>query len=410
MSLVPQVRSLFRVSPAGAHGRGVVAVLSFAGASVLASCSTAGDAKTESEGPAPIVLSEQDVAEARIADVTTGVLLTGTLDPAERAALTAQVAGTLGPFTVDRGSRVRKGQRLTTIQAAGVRSQAAGARANVAAAEAQLAVARTQRDGQQRLYEAGAISRIQLENALAAYAAAEAQVAAARAQAAGAEEAASRTVVTAPLTGIVSERPAEPGEAVASGDPILTIVNTATLELVGRIPVDEAGSVRVGQPVTFTLDAFPGREFTGSVARKDPAADPSTRQVGIYVRLPNPSGEVTAGQFARGRVRGDRVEGAVTIPVTAVLGSGTTTTVFVIENGALVRRTVTLGPRDEAAGLVAVTAGLKAGERVLARPTAAVTDGQRVVIGSDETQGDSLAAPAPDKPSPADTSSRPKED
>lgn len=409
MSLLHSVRSLFHVSPVVVCGRHALIVLSVAGASVLSSCSTSGDAKAESEGPAPIVLSEQDVAEARIADVTTGVLLTGTLDPAERAAITAQVAGTLGPFTVDRGSRVRRGQRLTTIQAAGVRSQATGARANVAAAEAQLAMARTQRDGQQRLLEAGAISRVQYESTLAAYAAAEAQVAAARAQAAAADEAASRTVVTAPLTGIVSERPAEPGEAVASGDPILTIVNTATLELAGRIPVDEAGAVRVGQPVTFTLDAFPGREFTGSVARKDPAADPSTRQVGIYVRLPNPSGEITAGQFARGQVRGDRIEGAVTIPLTAVMGSGTNTTVFVIGNGALVRRTVTLGPRDEGAGLVAVTAGLKAGERVLARPTASVTDGQRVVIGSDETREDSLAAPA-GKLSPADTSSRPKDE
>lgn len=210
-------------------------------------------------------------------------------------------------------------------------------------------------------------------------------------------------MVTAPLTGVVSERPAEPGEAVASGDPILTIVNTATLELAGRIPVDEAGSVRVGQPVTFTLDAFPGREFLGSVARKDPAADPSTRQVGIYVRLPNPRGEITAGQYARGQVRGDRVEGAVTIPVTAVQGSGENTAVFVIDNNVLVRRAVTLGPHDEGAGMVAVTTGIRAGERVLARPTPSIADGQRVVIGSDDHAGDSVAPPAAAKQPSADT-------
>jgi len=377
-------------------------------ATALASCSSSEVAKEEPQAPTPIVLSAQDVAVARIADVTTGVLLTGSLEPAERAAVTAQVAGTLGPISVDRGSRVDRGQRLTTIQAAGVRSQAAGARANVAPAEAQLAVARTQRDGQQRLYEAGAISRVQYENAQAAYAAAEAQVAAAKAQSAAAEEAASYTVVTAPLTGVVSERPAEPGEAVASGDPILTIVNTATLELAGRIPVDEAGSVRVGQPVTFALDAFPGREFRGSVARKDPAADPSTRQVGIYVRLPNPRGEITAGQYARGQVRGDRLEGAVTIPLTAVQGSGDNASVFVIENNTLTRRTVTLGPRDEGAGIVAVRTGLKAGERVLARPTPAVVSGQPVVIGSDQLEGDSVSAPADKQPS-ADTSGPGKE-
>jgi membrane fusion protein (multidrug efflux system) len=408
MSILPFLPSLPGLRATGRYARWRLA-LYLAGASALAACSSSDEAKAEPEGPPSIVLSAQDVAEARIADVSTGVLLTGTLEPAERAALTAQVAGTLGPFTADRGSRVRRGQRLTTIQAAGVRSQAAGARANVAAAEAQLAMARTQRDGQQRLYEAGAISRVQYENALASYAAAEAQVAAAKAQAAVANEAASYTVVTAPLAGVVSERPAEPGEAVASGDPILTIVNTATLELAGRIPVDEAGTVRVGQPVTFTLDAFPGRAFNGSVVRKDPAADPSTRQVGIYVRLPNSSGEITAGQFARGQVRGDRVVGAVTIPVTAVVGSGTNASVFVIENNALARRAISLGPRDDASGVVAVTSGLKAGERVLARPTTAVVEGQPVIIGSDQLVGDSMAAASADKQPSAGPNNRAKE-
>ena len=377
--------------------------------SLLLGCSSSESAKAEPVGATPVVLSPQDVTEAKIADVVAGVLLTGSLEPAERATITAQVAGTLGPMTVDRGSSVRRGQRLTTIQAAGVRSQAAGARANVAAAEAQLAVARTQRDGQQRLYEAGAISRVQYENAQATYAAAEAQVAAARAQAAAANEEAGYTVITSPLTGMVSDRPAEPGEAVASGDPILTVVNTSVLELAGRIPVDEAGAVRIGQPVTFTLDAFPGREFRGTVARKDPAADPSTRQVGIYVRLPNGQGEITAGQYARGQVSGERIVGAVTVPVTAVLGTAETAAVFVIESGQLVRRSVTVGTRDERAGVVAVTSGLKAGERILARPAPSVSAGQKVVVASDQPEGASVAAPPGDKQASADTAGGAKE-
>src|SRR5690606_23874696 len=106
--------------------------------------------------------------------------------PAQKATITAQVGGAISQMTVDRGSRVQRGQRVATIEAAGVRSQAAGAQAAVAAAEAQLAVARTQRDGQKRLFEAGAISRVQYENAEATFAAAEAQLAAARAQAAAA--------------------------------------------------------------------------------------------------------------------------------------------------------------------------------------------------------------------------------
>jgi RND family efflux transporter MFP subunit len=226
---------------------------------------------------------------------------------------------------------------------------------------------------------------VDAQNAQAAYAAAEAQVAAARAQATAAGEAAGFTVVTSPLTGAVSARLVEPGQAVRVGDELMTIVNTSTLELAGRVPVDQAGGIRIGQPVTFSLDAFPGREFRGTVARKDPAADPATRQVGVFVRLPNPAGEITAGQFARGQVSGQRVSGAVTVPVTAVTGTGAESAVYVVKDNKLARRAVTLGARDERAGTVAIATGLQAGERVLARPASNVADGQAVVVSADNT-------------------------
>lgn len=369
------------------HVRRAVSGLAILGVFATAGCQASESSAADSTEAArtaarAVVLSEQDVAVTKVADVTTGVLLTGSLEPAEKATVTAQVAGTLGAMTVNRGSRVGRGQRLTTIEAAGVRSQAAGAQASVAAAESQLVVARTQRDAQRKLFEAGATSRVDVQNAEAAYQAAEAQVAAARAQATAASEAAGYTVVTAPLTGIVSDRPAEPGEAVSAGDPILSIVNTSTLELAGRVPVDDAGSIRVGQAVSFSLDAFPDREFRGTVARKDPAADPSTRQVGVYVRLPNANGEITAGQYARGQVSGRSVKGVVTVPATAVLGTGENAAVFVIENNRLARRAVTVGPRDERNGTVAITSGLESGQRVLARPAPNVSDGQPVVVGA----------------------------
>lgn len=366
---------------------------------LAAACGGGGnDANSDNGSPgaderAALVLSPQDITEARVTTVTTGVLLTGTLQPAERVAVTAQVGGTVGEVRVDRGSRVSRGQLLATIRAEGVRSRLAGAQSSIAAAEAQLAVARTQLDAQRRLYEAGATSRVDLENAQAAFAGAQAQVAAARAESTAAAEAAGFTEIRAPLAGTVSDRAVEPGEAVSPGDPIVTIVNTRTLELAGRIPVDESGAVRVGQPVTFTLDAFPGREFRGTVARKDPMADPTTRQVGVYVHLPNPNGEITAGQFARGRVSGRTVEDAVAVPTTAVQRSGDEDAVFVVANGRLERRPVTLGIRDETAGIVAVTSGLRAGEVVLARPAPNVTNGQAVMVASDQPAGARLNTP-----------------
>lgn len=348
-------------------------------AAAQTTASTTGD----SSAVRALSLSAGDIATATVSDVTTGVILTGSLEPATSVTLTAQVAGAISDMSVDRGSRVNRGQRLATITAEGVRSQAAGARASVAAAEANLAVARTQRDAAQRLYAAGATSRVQAENAEAAYQAAEAQVAAAKAQATAAEEMAGYMDVTSPIDGAVSDRAVEPGEAVSVGDPILTVVNTRVLELAGRVPVDDAASIRIGQPVSFTLDAFGDRVFRGTVARKDPTADASDRQVGVYVRLPNADGELVAGQYARGEVAGRSVDDAITVPATAVAGSGAEAAVFVVEGSVLRRRPVEIGVRDATKGTVVITEGLAEGERVLARPVPGLADGQPITLATD---------------------------
>lgn len=339
----------------------------------LAACggaeSTPDATATSATAERTISLVAADLVAAESGDLTTGVLLTGMLEPATSVTVTAQVPGTVSELLVDRGSVVAQGARLATLQADGVR-------ANVAAAEANVAVARTRRDASRRLFEAGAISKIDLENSEAAYAAAEAQAAAAR-------ESAGFTAVQSPIAGTVSDRRVESGTAVRVGDAMFTVVSTTELELAGRVPVDEAGAITVGQEVRFTIDAFAGRTFTGRVARKDPIADAATRQVGVYVRVANPRGEITAGQYARGDVAGRTIRDAVRVPETAVLGSGNEAAVFVFADGRLQRRPVSVTARSAREGVVAIGTGLSAGERVLLRPTPGLADGQRAVVGEE---------------------------
>lgn len=341
---------------------------------LLAAC---GGAETTSDAAAQpssatertIALVESDLVSATSGDITTGVLLTGMLEPAVSVTVTAQVPGTVAELKADRGTVVSQGAGLATLQADGVR-------ANVAAAEANVLVAATRRDASRRLFEAGAISKIDLENAEAAYAAAEAQAAVAR-------ESAGFTAVQSPINGTVSDRRIEIGTAVRVGDALFTVVSTDELELAGRVPVDEAAAIRVGQEVRFTIDAFPGREFTGHVTRKDPIADATTRQVGVYVRLANPRGEITAGQYARGDVAGRTLRNAILVPETAVVTNGTESAVFVFADNRLQRRVVTIEARSARDGVVAIGSGLSAGERLLLRPTPGLADGQRAVIGGE---------------------------
>lgn len=378
--------------------------------SLLAACGGDTSADSEDADANTLLLSTDDIVEARLGSVASGVVLTGSLEPAERVSVAAQVAGTAGSVNVDRGSRVSAGQVLTTIEAAGVRSQAAGAAANVEAAKANAEVALRQRDASRALFQQGAISELEFRRAEAALQAANAQVALAEAQSAGASEQAVRTRVTAPIAGVISDRNVEPGEAVSVGDILFEVVDSRTLELSGRIPVELAQVVSVGQPVSFSIDAYPGRTFEGRVARKDPVADAQTRQVGVYVQLPNRDGNVIAGQFARGQVVGDTQEDVVVIPTTAVRGAGEAAAVLIVENGLVVRRPVQLGTRDDVQGVVVITSGVQPGDQVLATPGGTVPEGSRVTVqeprgGIERDTGGRPASTVGDSPATAtDTS------
>ncbi|HEX2187311.1 MAG TPA: efflux RND transporter periplasmic adaptor subunit, partial [Longimicrobiaceae bacterium] len=319
------------------------------------------------ESPAA-VLGAQDVATAEVSTLSSGVALTGSLEPYRRVEVKAQVPGVVAALSADRGDAVRQGQTLARIEAEGIRSQAAGARSGVAAAEAGLALARRQLESARTLYEQGALSEIDFRGAQAQYEAAQAQLAAARAQATGAAEQAGRTAVVAPVAGEVSARSVEPGEAVSPGNTLFTVVNSRILELRGQVPVDQAAQVRQGQPVVFSLDAYPGREFRGTVSRVDPVADPATRQVGVTMQLPNEDRSLIGGLFATGHVVTGAQQQVVTVPTAAVRGTGAGAFVLVVEGGQVKRRPVRAGEPDVQRGVVPVLSGLRGGEQVIVSP------------------------------------------
>lgn len=367
--------------------RAAAAALLVLGAAACSGGTEKGEAAAEKAPEKVTVLGAGDVAAAEMTQLAAGVALTGTLEPYRTAEVKAQVPGVVRGLSVDRGSAVRAGQVLARIEAQGIQSQAAGARSGVAAAQAQLSLAQRQLESARTLYQAGAMSELDFRAAEAQFQAAQAQLAAARSNATGASEAAGRTSVTAPFAGQVSERTANEGEAVNPGTTLLKVVNSEFLELRGQVPVDQANLVRPGQPAEFTLTAFPGRTFSGTVARVDPVADAATRQVGVTLRLRN-SGELIAGMFAAGRVVTGGGRQALVVPIAAVRGQGADQHVLVLSGDSVVRRPVTPGARDDQRGVVAIDAGLQAGEQVIVSP-GVVPAGSRVRV---QAAG---AAPAP---------------
>lgn len=356
-----------------------------ASALLLTACGKGEAPKSDSTnaGPASQQLSSADVGVADTSTLAAGVLVTGSLRPADVVVVRAQVTGTLQNLRVDRGSSVSQGQALATIQAEGVQSQAIGAKAAVAAARAALALAEKKLEASRTLHKAGAISDVDLKAAEAEFENAQAQVASATAQSAAAGESASRATVSSPITGVVSDRKKQRGEAVNAGDELLTVVNPRELELAANVPVDEAGAVKVGQSVRFTLASLPGESFTGRVDRKDPVANEDTRQIGLYLRVPNPRGNIVAGQFASGRIVSGNAKAVIVVPIGAVRETSGKFWVLRLDNGKVEKRDVTVGSRDETNGIVVITSGLAVGDRVIKAPSLAITSGTPVTIAAD---------------------------
>jgi RND family efflux transporter MFP subunit len=334
-----------------------------------------------------LTLTPSDIVEARTVSLTDGVAISGPLEPTQTVPLRAQINAIVRSIRVDRGSRVRRGDTLVVLEANGLHGVAASAKAAVAAAEANLALATQRLDAARRMHASGGISDYDLKSSEASRQMAEAQASAARAQLATASESESRATIVSPIDGIVSDRVAEPGEAVRDGNVMITVVDTRTLELHARVGVDDAMRVRPGAPVMFTLDAVKGQTFHGRVARIDPRADPATRQVGIASELPNRDGRIVAGQFAHGRVLTGTPSLMVAIPASAVMDSAGHARVFIVKDGRLSTRSIVLGPRDDVLGLVGVRSGLAPGDRILATPVIGAAEGLAVAMAGDTTAG-----------------------
>jgi membrane fusion protein (multidrug efflux system) len=181
------------------------------------------------------------------------------------------------------------------------------------------------------------------------------------------------------MRGVINSRSVEVGENVNPGQEMFTLVRSDELELSGQVPLEAAATIRPGQEVVFSLPAYPGREFRGSVSRIEPMANPQTRQVGVYVRMKNPGG-IVGGQFATGRIIGQAAQEATVIPEAAVRGAGSDTHVLVVQNGRVVKKVITLGAADPSTGRVAVTTGLQPGEIVIVAQTG-IEEGVRVQVG-----------------------------
>jgi multidrug efflux pump subunit AcrA (membrane-fusion protein) len=379
-------------------------VLSFA-AVVLLSVGCATPPEGAEQEPSPVAVSIVSAESAALASSFEGG---GVVRARTTAAIASRMMAPILEMHVRPGDRVRRGDPLVTLdgrEVAANRSRAAAtlasavqavkaAESDVHSAEAAVVLQRATYDRIQTLHGKRSATQQELDQAVSTRDAAEAQLGGARsrlAEAMAARDAAesasdaatvasSYAVLSAPFEGLITERSADPGVMATPGVPLLTIEDSTAFRL--EVALDEARAtyvtlgqdvdVEVGEPASSSH--WTGQARVGEIARLDPASH------SFLVKLELPSTPpLRSGLFGRARFAGPTRQ-ALTVPASAAVRRGQVTFVYTVNADS--RATLQpVSPGAETRDRFEILAGLREGDRVIADPPAALSDGARVTGG-----------------------------
>ena len=367
-----------RVSPAALS-------LALCALSVAAACNRESPAAAPASPPA-VRVGPENVVTVSMQDISTGPLISGTLMAEREATVRAEVSGSILQLSAAEGRAVRRGELIARIEDQALSDARLSAQSAVRSAEQGLQLAEREAARTETLVRGGALADRELEGARNAVATAQAQLAEARSRLAAAETQLGKLTIRAPIDGIVAARPANVGDVVSPGTELLRIIDPRSMRLEAAIQSEALSAVKVGLTVRFEVRGYPGQTFEGKIERISPAADPVTRQVPVFVTIPNAGGRLVAGLFAEGRIA-QQSRRALVVPFAAVNMENAKEAWVLRANGDKAERvTVTLGLRDEQTERVELTSGVKEGDRLLVGAAQAITPGTPLTFTSAQNQ------------------------
>jgi membrane fusion protein (multidrug efflux system) len=276
------------------------------------------------------------------------------------------------------GQSVPRGAVLVELKAS---EQDAGA----AQAQARLVEAKRAYDRYVTLGQKGFASKAQIDQYEAAWRSAQADVGAARARQ-------QDRLIRAPFAGVVGLSDVAPGALVNPGAPIVTLDDISAIRVDFQVPERYLGQVTAGQPITATVDAYPGQTIAGRIAQLDTRIDERTRAITARAEFPNAARRLKPGMMMRVSIARGQRQGLATQEA-AVSVQGDSAFVYVLrpmgERTVAEQRPVITGIRQD--GFVELKDGVRAGERIVADGLNKVQPGQAVrVVGA---RGPGVRAP-----------------
>ena len=362
------------------------------------SCSKTSGKAVDNASPRPLSVRVLPVEQKQ---VRRNIESVGSLFPLDEVTVSSEVEGRVDQVLVDVGDHVSAGQTIVkvvqtelqlTLDQQRASLQQARARLGLQASGDDLKDVRTApevkkaaadlADAEQKyvraktLYEQGLLPKQNFDEAESRHNAARAaydlsvqavenlraQLAQSKAATSLAQKKVGDSMIRAPFAGQVKERSVTQGQYLKVQTPVMVIVNVDPMRVRLRVPEKMAAWVKTGQEVTVSVEAYPGRAFTGKITRINPSVDQQTRAFEVEALIDNREALLKPGFFVKATIPSSFVADALIVPQDALLYVYGVYKVFVIDGNTLKEREVKIGERtgDE----VEIVEGLSAGERV----------------------------------------------
>jgi RND family efflux transporter MFP subunit len=372
------------------------------GAAGMRAMATRKAAQVLAAAPKPetvLELSSSDIASAQVIKLSQGLPISGTLKAVNSALVKARVSGELQGLTVREGDAVKAGQVLAKVDAAEYQARVTQAQRSADAAKAQIDIAQRAFDNNKALVAQGFISPTALDTSAASLEAAKSTHASAMAGVEVARKSLDDTVLKAPISGIVSQRLAQPGERVGIDARVLEIVDLSRLELEALLGSADSVDVRVGQKAELHLE---GRSdaVQATVTRINPSAVAGSRSVLVYLSVASTPG-LRQGLFVQGSLGTGKVQ-ALSVPLGAVRTDKPTPYVQVVQGGAIAHQSVELGAQGAAQGTTMVAVkNLPAHAQITLGSAGSIREGTKVKIVTTASAQAAATTVAPSATRPA---------
>ncbi|RYF39710.1 MAG: efflux RND transporter periplasmic adaptor subunit, partial [Comamonadaceae bacterium] len=323
-----------------------------------------------------VELAATDVVQARNVELAQGLPISGSLRAVNSAAVKARAAGELQGLVVREGDTVQAGQVIARIDATEYKARVRQAQEQADSARAQIEIAQRQFANNKALVDQGFISRTALDTSQSNLQAAQSTHQAALAAVDLARKTLDDTVLRAPISGVVAQRLAQPGERVGIDTKVLEIVNLSRLELEATLSAADSVQVRVGQEAALQIEGS-AQPVAAKVVRINPSAQAGSRSVLAYLAIADATG-LRQGLFAQGTLGTGKLQ-ALAVPLAAVRTDKPSPYVQVVENNQVAHKPVEPGARGDVARetMVAVS-GLAAGAVVIKGHLGALREGTPV--------------------------------